>query len=91
MKTKKKYAKSRLNSNNMSEINEIDEIAQYQADVILGTLKEQVEWAIADYDLNGDDYYNLRDYTVYQTVIKLLEQVDLVDVDKYKQNTIISG
>ena len=76
----------------MSKMNEIDEIAQYQADVILETLKEQVEWAIADYDLNGDDYYNLRDYTVYQTVIKLLEkQVDLVDVDNYKQNTIISG
>ncbi len=62
-----------------------------QTDVILETLKEQVEWSIADYDLNGDDYYNLRDYTVYQTVIKLLEQVDLVDVDNYKQNTIISG
>jgi hypothetical protein len=83
--------KLQLNLNNMSKMNEIDEIAQYQADVILETLKEQVEWAIADYDLNGDDYYNLRDYTVYQTVIKLLEQVDLVDVDNYKQNTIISG
>ena len=39
----------------MSKMNEIDEIAQYQADVILETLKEQVEWSIADYDLNGDD------------------------------------
>ena len=77
--------------NNMSKMNEIDEIAQYQADVILETLKEQVEWSIADYASYGDDYYNLRDYTVYQTVIKLLEQVDLVDVDNYKQNTIISG
>lgn len=82
----------------MSKINEINEIAQYQADVILETLKEQVEWAIADYDLNGDDYYNLRDYTVYQTAIKLLKQVDnampeciILDVDNYKQNTIISG
>ena len=75
----------------MSKISEIDEIAQYQADVILETLKEQVEWAIADYDLSGDDYYNLRDYTVYQTAIKLLDKVDLVDVDNYKQNTIISG
>jgi len=75
----------------MSKMNEIDEIAQYQADIILETLQEQVEWAIADYDLSGDDYYNLRDYTVYQTVIKLLEQVNLVGVDNYKQNTIISG
>ena len=76
----------------MSKMNEIDEIAQYQADVILETLKEQVEWSIADYDLNGDDYYNLRDYTVYQTVIKLLEQVATIDkFDYYKQNTIISG
>ena len=58
----------------MSKINEINEIAQYQADVILETLKEQVEWSIADYDLSGDDYYNLRDYTVYKTVIKLLEK-----------------
>jgi len=58
----------------MSKINEIEEIAQYQADVILETLKEQVEWSIADYDLSGDDYYNLRDYTVYKTVIKLLEK-----------------
>jgi len=61
----------------MSKMNEIDEIAQYQADVILETLKEQVEWAIADYDLSGDDYYNLRDYIVYQTVIKLLGQVGI--------------
>ena len=38
----------------MSKMNEIDEIAQYQADVILETLKEQVEWSIADYDLSGD-------------------------------------
>ena len=73
------------------KIKEIDEIAQYQADVILETLKEQVEWSIADYDLNGDDYYDLRDYTVYQTVIKLLEQVRMFDEDYYKQNTIISG
>ncbi len=75
----------------MSKIKEIDEIAQYQADVILETLKEQVEWAIADYDLNGDDYYNLRDYTVYQTVIKLLEQVDLVDDEKSQYITTIDN
>ena len=68
----------------MSKMNEIDEIAQYQADVILETLKEQVEWSIADYDVNGDDYYNLRDYTVYKTVIKLLEQVDRLGADNYK-------
>jgi len=71
----------------MSKMKEIDELAQYQADVILETLKEQVEWSIADYDLSGDDYYNLKDYTVYQTVIKLLEQVDLVDVN-YLTNKI---
>ena len=75
----------------MSKMKEIDEIAQYQADVILETLKEQVEWSIADYDLKGDDYYNLSDYTVYKPVIKLLEQVDVVDVDYYKQNTIANG
>ena len=68
-------------------MNEIDEIAQHQADVILETLKEQVEWSIADYDLSGDDYYNLRDYTVYQTVIKLLEQVDNEDFT-YSTNKI---
>ena len=71
----------------MSKMNEIDEIAQHQADVILETLKEQVEWSIADYDLSGDDYYNLRDYTVYQTVIKLLEQVDNEDFT-YSTNKI---
>ena len=71
----------------MSKMKEIDELAQYQADVILETLKEQVEWSIADYDLSGDDYYNLRDYTVYQTVIKLLEQVDNEDFT-YSTNKI---
>ena len=50
-------------------------------------MKEQVEWSIADYDLSGDDYYNLRDYTVYQTVIKLLEQVDNEDFT-YSTNKI---
>jgi len=58
----------------MSKIKQIDEIAQYQADVILETLQEQVEWAIADYDLEGDDYYDLRDYAVYQTVVKLIDK-----------------
>ena len=57
-------------------MDKINEIAQYQADVILETLKEQVEWAIADYDLSGDDYYNLRDYTVYRTAIKLLKKIE---------------
>jgi hypothetical protein len=82
----------------MSKIEEIDKIAQYQADVILETLKEQVEWAIADYDLKGDDYYNLRDYIVHRTATKLLEEVAThknirgdVWINKYKQNTIISG
>jgi len=74
----------------MSKIKEIDEIAQYQADVILETLKEQVEWSIADYDLSGDDYYNLRDYTVYQTVIKLARGIN-EEFDYYKLNTIVFG
>lgn len=58
--------------NKIKEIEEIDEIAQYQADVILEILKEQVEWAIADYDLKGDDYYNLRDCIIHRTATKLL-------------------
>mgnify|MGYP003653492106 FL=1 len=74
----------------MNKIKEIDEIAQYHADVILETLKEQVEWSIADYDLSGDDYYNLRDYTVYQTVIKLVRGIN-EEFDYYKLNTIVFG
>jgi len=75
----------------MSKMKEIDSIAQGVADHCWEILYDSVAWQIADMPVNGDDYYNLRDYTVYQTVIKLLEQVDLVDVDNYKQNTIISG
>jgi len=82
--------KTHKNKQTMSKIKEIDEIAQYQADVILETLKEQVEWSIADYDLSGDDYYNLRDYTVYQTVIKLARGIN-EEFDYYKLNTIVFG
>ena len=50
-----------------------------------------VYYVLRDWSQNHENYDEQDVDDVYQTVIKLLEQVDLVDVDNYKQNTIISG
>jgi len=64
----------------MSKMKEIDNIAQGVADVTLELMKDSVEWQIADKPVNGDAYFELKDYVISKA-IELL----------YKQNTNTVG
>ena len=60
----------------MSKMKEIDDIAQGVADITLELMKDSVEWQIADQPVDGDAYFELKDYVISKA-IELL----------YKQNT----
>ena len=59
---------------------EIDDIAQGIADVTLELMKDSVEWQIADQPVDGDAYFELKDYVTSKTIEIL-----------YKQNTNATG
>jgi|TARA_R110000796_G_scaffold229397_1_gene346659 hypothetical protein len=64
----------------MSKMKEIDDIAQGVADVTLELMEDSVEWQIADQPVDGDAYFELKDYVISKA-IELL----------YKQNTTLVG
>ena len=64
----------------MSKMKEIDGIAQAVADVTLELIEDSVEWQIADKPVNGDAYFELKNYVI-DKAIELL----------YKQNTTLIG
>ena len=64
----------------MSKMKEIDDIAQGIADVTLELMEDSVEWQIADQPVDGDAYFELKDYVISKA-IELL----------YKQNTNTVG
>jgi len=64
----------------MSKMKEIDDIAQGVADVTLELMEDSVEWQIADQPVDGDAYFELKDYVISKA-IELL----------YKQNTNQAG
>jgi hypothetical protein len=64
----------------MSKMKEIDDIAQGVADVTLELMQDSVEWQIADQPVDGDAYFELKDYVISKA-IELL----------YKQNTNATG
>ena len=59
---------------------EIDDIAQGVADFTLELMRDSVEWQIADKPVEGDAYFELKDYVISKA-IELL----------YKQNTTLVG
>jgi len=64
----------------MSKMKEIDDIAQGVADVTLELMEDSVEWQIADQPVEGDAYFELKDYDISKA-IELL----------YKKNTTLVG
>ena len=64
----------------MSKMKEINDIAQGVADFTLELMKDSIEWQIADQPVNGDAYFELKDYVISKA-IELL----------YKQNTNATG
>ena len=63
----------------MSITKQIDEIAERIAEITLQLIEDSVDWQIADQDLDGDEYSELLDYVVSESIEKL-----------YKNNTINS-
>jgi len=64
----------------MSKMKEIDDIAQAVADVTLELIEDSVEWQIADKPVNGDAYFELKNYVIDKAIEYL-----------YKQNTTTTG
>ncbi len=58
-------------------IEDIDELALVQSEFALESLKNGVEWSIADIDLSGDEYYEVRDYAIHRAVMFLLNEINL--------------
>lgn len=59
---------------------EIDDIAQGIADVTLELMQDNTEWQIADRPVNGDAYFELKNYVISKAIEIL-----------YKQNTKQTG
>ena len=64
----------------MSKMKEINDIAQGVADVTLELMQDSVEWQIANKPVEGDAYFELKNYVISKA-IELL----------YKQNTTPIG
>jgi len=64
----------------MSKMKEIDNIAQGVADVTLELMQDNAEWQIADRPVNGDAYFELKNYVISKAIEIL-----------YKQNTKQAG
>jgi|TARA_R110001592_G_scaffold352729_1_gene650876 hypothetical protein len=64
----------------MSKMKEIDDIAQGIADVTLELMQDNTEWQIADRPVNGDAYFELKNYVISKAIEIL-----------YKQNTKQTG
>ena len=47
---------------------EIDEIAERIAEITLQLIVDSVDWQIADQDLDGDEYSELHDYLVSESI-----------------------
>jgi hypothetical protein len=55
----------------MSKMKEIDEIAQGIADVTKELMHDSVDWQLADYPLDGDDYEDLHDMVIFLAIEKM--------------------
>ena len=74
-------------------IEDIDELALVQSEFALESLKSGIEWSIADVNLSGGDYYDLRDYAIHRAVMYLLDEIHLdepVDLRKVIAEKLIS-
>ena len=73
------------NTNSLKTIEDVDELALFQSEVMLETLKNSIEWSIADIELSGDDYYNLRDYAIHRAIIFALDNIHLDEPDDLRK------
>jgi hypothetical protein len=54
---------------------QLDEIAQGVADVTLELMNDSVDWQIADYEADGDEYSAIHTHVIQMAISKMYEQV----------------
>jgi hypothetical protein len=59
----------------MSKMKQLDEIAQGIADVTLELMNDSVDWQIADYEADDDEYYAIHAQVVQMAVSKMYEEI----------------
>ena len=59
----------------MSKMKQLDEIAQGVADVTLELMNDSVDWQIADYEVDGDEYSAIHMHVIQMAISKMYEQV----------------
>jgi hypothetical protein len=59
----------------MSKMKQLDEIAQGVADVTLELMNDSVDWQIADYEADGDEYSAIHAQVVQMAVSKMYEEI----------------
>ena len=71
------------NTDNMSKMSEIDQIAQGIADITMELMYDSVEWQIADQPVEGDDYNKLHSMVMEKAIEYMWIQT------KHKEQQII--
>ena len=57
----------------MSKMKELDLIAQGVADHMIEIIEDSVDWQLADIQLDGDDYQEMKEYVINVALNKLLQ------------------
>jgi len=55
---------------------QLDEIAQGVADVTLELMNDSVDWQLADYEADGDEYYAIHAQVIQMAISKMYKQVN---------------
>lgn len=59
----------------MSKMKELDVIAQGIADVTMELMNDSVDWQLADFDQDGDDYYAIHGEVMFRAIEKMYFEV----------------
>lgn len=59
----------------MSKMKQLDEIAQGVADVTLELMNDSVDWQIADYEADGDEYSAIHTQVIQMAISKMYEEI----------------
>ena len=55
----------------MSKMKQLDEIAEGIADVTMELMYDSIDWQLADFDQDGDDYNAIRSEVMFRAIEKM--------------------
>ena len=55
----------------MSKIKQLDEIAEGVADVTMELMNDSIDWQLADFDQDGDDYNAIHGEVMFRAIEKM--------------------